>query len=64
MHYDIMMVFSARGVIMLQGVPLFKLAPFMRWHNTKVTNGLYFTVLSNHKTTMRCLTGCFFAPVN
>jgi hypothetical protein len=59
-----MMVFSACGVIMLQGVTLLKLGPHMKWHNTKVTNGLYFTVLSMHKTTLRCLTGCFFAPVN
>jgi len=30
MHYDVMMVFSAGGVIMLQGVTLFKLGPFMK----------------------------------
>jgi hypothetical protein len=30
-----MMMFSAGGVIMLQGVTLFKLGPFMKWHNTK-----------------------------
>jgi len=64
MHYDILMVFSAYGVIMLQGVTLFKLGPLMKWHNTKVINGLHFTVLSIHKTTLCCLTGCFFAPVN
>jgi len=64
MHYDLMMVISAHGVIMLQGVTLFKLGPFMKWHNTEVTNGLYFTVLSMHKTTLHCFTGCFFAPVN